>query len=236
LLFLFLGSVHLTSGGFKYLGKSMQSQNTQALLIRRGIKATVGQLDRWESDQLALQQRRELANSRFPHGVKDRLALARHRAGSGKNGPPYCDFCDASGHSTDPCQVSQDIVVSSETESENPTTAIHRAIVHRLYLQACDLYRSSYPLFYLGAAGEESIGDPTKEVPAASLTCPDYFALSIDYAVEDFKASSGVTPSDIRQQQSNGLSTVQLHYSKSFPVNFSEFCDLIANRLEDISS
>jgi hypothetical protein len=101
----------------------MQSQNTQALFIRRGIKVTVGQLDRWESDQLALQQRRELANSRFPHGVKDRLvALARHRAGSGKNGPPYCDFCDASGHSTDACQVSQDIVVSSETEFENPTT------------------------------------------------------------------------------------------------------------------
>jgi hypothetical protein len=52
----------------------------------------------------------------------------------------------------------------------------------------------------------------------------------------DFKASSGVTSSDIRQQQSNGLSVVQLYYSKSFPVNFSEFCDLIANRLEGISS
>jgi hypothetical protein len=204
----------------------MQSQNTQALFIRRGIKATVGQLDRWESDQLALEQRRELANSRFPHGVKDRLALARHRAGSGKNGPPHCDFCDASGHSTDACQVSQDIAVSSETETENPTTAIHRAIVHRLYLQACDLCRSSYPLFYLGAAGEESICDPTKVLPA-SLTCPDYFALSIDCAVEDFKASSGVTPSDMHQQQSNRSSTVQLHYSKSFPFNFSEFCELI---------
>jgi hypothetical protein len=190
----------------------VQSQNTQALFIRRGIKATVGQLDRWESDQLALQQRRELANSRFPHGVKDRLA--RHRAGSGKNGPPCCDFCDASGHSSDSCQVSQDIVVSSETESENPTTAIHRAVVHRLYLQACDLCRSSYPLFYLGAAGEESMGVPTKEEPAASLTCPDYVALSIDYAVEDFKASSGATPSDTRQQQSNGLSMVQLHCSR----------------------
>jgi hypothetical protein len=119
---------------------------------------------------------------------------------------------------------------------KNPTTAIHWAVVHRLYLQACDLCRSSHPLFYLGAAGKESICDPTKEAPAASLTCPDYFALSIDYAVEDFKASSGVTPSDIRQQQSNGLSIVQLHHSKSFPLNFSEFCDLIANRLEDISS
>jgi hypothetical protein len=150
----------------------MQSQNTQASFVRRGgIKATDGQLDRWESDQLALQQRRD-----------------------------------------------------------------HRAIVHRLCLQACDLYRSSHPLFCLGAAGEESIGDPTKEAPAASLTCPDYFALSSDYAVEDFKASSGATPSDIRQQQSNGLSIVQLCHSKSSPVNFSEFCDLIANRLEDISS
>jgi hypothetical protein len=38
------------------------------------------------------------------------------------------------------------------------------------------------------------MGDPTKEVPAASLTCPDYFALSIGHAVEDFKASSGVAP------------------------------------------
>jgi hypothetical protein len=87
-VFVFLCSAHLTSGGggVKHLGKSMQSQNTQALFIRRGIKATVGQLDRWESDQLALQLRRELANSRFPHGVKDRLALARHRAGSGKTG------------------------------------------------------------------------------------------------------------------------------------------------------
>jgi hypothetical protein len=137
----------------------MQSQNTQASFIRRGVKATVGQLDRWESDQPALQQRRELANSRFPHGVKDRLALARHRAGSGKNGPPCCDFCDASGHSSDSCQV-------------------------------------------------------TKEVPAASLTCPDCFALSVDCAVEDFKASSGVTPSGTRQQQSNGLSTVQLCHSR----------------------
>jgi hypothetical protein len=36
----------------------MQSQNNQALFIRRGVKATVGQLDRWESDQLALEKRR----------------------------------------------------------------------------------------------------------------------------------------------------------------------------------
>jgi hypothetical protein len=113
---------------------------------------------------------------------------------------------------------------------------MHRAVVHRIYLQACDLCRSSYPLFYPGATGEESMGDPTKEVPAASLTCPDYFALSVDYAVEDFKASSGATPSDTRQQQSNGLLAVQLHCSKSFPVNFSEFSDLIVNRLEGVSS
>jgi hypothetical protein len=43
-------------------------------------------------------------------------------------------------------------------------------------------------------------------------------------------------PQEWRQQQSNGLSAVQLCYSKSFPVNFLEFCDLIANRLEGISS
>jgi hypothetical protein len=208
----------------------MQTQNSRAEILRRGIKATVVQLDRWESDQLAQDKRREKANSRFPHGVKDRRVLARHLAvGSSESGAPYCDFCDASGHLSYECQVTQDIPDLLKTVSEKPSTGIHRAIVHRLYLQACELYRSSYPLFYPGAVEESSVGQD--QVPVDPCIYPDYFSLAVGQAVEDFRACPGIEPSDIRRQHSASLTIARLYYSKSFAVNFSEFCDLIADQL-----
>jgi hypothetical protein len=206
-------------------------------VIRAGIKATIGQLDRWALDQAEQERRRTAANARYPNGLTDRLTHARHLARQGTRTTDFavstcCRLCDSGAHSTETCDVTQSPLESLETAPEDPSTGTHRAIVHRVCLQACDLYRLLCPRFYPGP--EPRIFQP-EEVYPSPLTGPDYLALGVNQAAEDLQASPFVTPSDVRRQRINCTQVVHLCCSKSLPLNFSEFCHLVATKVEEDS-
>jgi hypothetical protein len=200
--------------------------------IRDTIKSIVAQLDRWETDQRDLERRRTTANASYPKGIADRQALAVHRAQQSQQvldfiKDPPCDWCDSTGHLTDEC----DHVVREpglKSNSEDPATGIHRAIVHRLYLQTCDLYSLLYPRFYPGPRAKPP---DIQEKPVG----PDYLVLAISQAVEDFRVLPGFRPADIRNHRPGCSSITQLYYSKAFVINYGEFCDRVADSLEEFS-
>jgi hypothetical protein len=213
------------------MSKNVIQYKTQT--IRDTIKSIVAQLDRWETDQRALEKRCTSANASYPKGVIDRQALAIHRAQlSQRTSPdltdPPCDWCDSTGHLSDECdRVARDSGLIST--SEDPAIGIHRAIVHRLYLQTCDLYCILYPRFYPGPKPKPE----TEEKLPVPFIGPDYLALAITQAAEDFRVLPGYRPSDIRNLRPGCSSVTQLYYSKAFVVSYSEFCSRVADSVEE---
>ena len=118
------------------------------------------QLDSWDKDKEERDERRAAENARYPHGFQDRLALARFRARTSSIKANLavgssCEYCESTSHSTEECdRVSDEDELEEEIKlspAEDPSTGIHRAIVHRLYLQTCDLYLLLYtPRFIRG--------------------------------------------------------------------------------------
>ena len=213
----------------------MDNLGNRSKIIRSGIKASVAQLDRWVQDQTDQALRQTVDNARYPNGFTDRLIHARHLARRGVRqtdnaGDLYCQFCDSGAHSTETCDITQAPRERLETAPEDPSVGIHRAIVHRLYLQACDLYRLLYPRFY---PGPQPRAFQPEEVYPVPLTGPDYLILAVNQAAEDLQASPFISPSDIRRQLIGCTQIIQLYYSKSFPSNFSEFCHRVATKVEN---
>jgi hypothetical protein len=197
--------------------------------IYRSIKATVAQLDHWDNDQRVQERRRVIANANYPNGVLDRQTLAQHRARVSQGTldliDPQCTLCGSLEHLTDECHLEirngQVVQRAEESNKEASATAIHRAIVHRLYSQSCELYALLYPLFFqrVTVALEEQVDS-------------DYQALAISGAVEDFRLVSSFRPSDIRDIAPGCSSITQLYYSKAFSLTYGEFCCQIADRVE----
>ena len=134
-------------------------------------------------------------------------------------------------HLTEDCNVSRITTDPLESTSENPSEGIHQAIVHRVYLRACDLYRLLYPRWYPGPEPRTSEKEEVFPVP---VTGPEYCAIAaVNQAVEDLKSTPDVSPSDIRKQKTSCTSVVQLYFSKAFPLNFSEFCHRVAKKFEE---
>ena len=213
----------------------LPSSRNSSKSIRQGIKATVGQLDRWDSDQIDQHRRREAANASFPHGYTDRLALAKHRARIStsvdkssshvKGGSIYCHWCDSDEHSTETCVVKQDSPEPLKTLSEDPSSGIHRAIVHRLYRQACDLYLLTYPSFFPGVEATKA-DDPEAKLSSVKSS-PDYYTLAISQATDDLHQAS----LDSQPSTDNNLFLIcRLYYSKSFPSTFTDFCEEVSSR------
>jgi hypothetical protein len=199
--------------------------------IRDTIKAIVAQLDHWETDQREQERRRITANASYPKGVTDRQALAQHRAKTSLHTQhlfdPPCDLCGSTVHLSSECDTAtKEGPKALEVTSENPAIGIHRAIVHRLYIQACDLYRLLYPRFYPGPSTIEDIGvnelysvnEIFTSLPSSIL---DYLALAITKTVEDLRVLPGYSPDDIRHLRPGCSSITQLYYSKSFPIGGS---------------
>jgi hypothetical protein len=118
--------------------------------------------------------------------------LAQHRARTtlqthGLQDPP-CGICGSITHLTDECDLVEK-EGRTQTTPEDPSLGIHRAILHRLYLQVCDLYRLSYPKHCPG----------TRPVVDSGPLKPDYFQLGISQAVADLHLLPGIHPQDIRQ-------------------------------------
>ena len=218
----------------------MQSLKNEAKSIRSAIKATVVQLDSWDKDKEERDERRAAENARYPHGFQDRLALARFRARTSSIKANLavgssCEYCESTSHSTEECdRVSDEDELEEEIKlspAEDPSTGIHRAIVHRLYLQTCDLYLLLYPKVYPGPPRDR----PARaEVHAVPPTGPDYLSLALSQAVEDFRVTPGFSPSDIRRQREGCTSIALLYYSKAFPIHFDVFCHRVADQLEGL--
>jgi hypothetical protein len=207
-----------------YMSQQQRLQ-VKTQVIRDTIKAVVAQLDCWETDKREQDIRRAKANARYPRGTADRQALAQHRARTtlqthGLQDPP-CNLCGSVVHLTD----EYDSVVRegrTQADPEDPSIGIHRAILHRLYLQVCDLYRLSYPNH---CPSSRPIADGPSEAP-------DYLRLGISQAVADLFLLPGLHPQDIRQRHSSSFAICQLYYSKAFPVGFTNFCEQVATSFE----
>jgi hypothetical protein len=215
----------------------MQSLKNEAKSIRSAIKATVVQLDNWDKDKEVRDKKRAAENARYPNGFQDRLDLARFRAKTSSIKANLavgscCEYCESTTHATGECdQDSDEEDIQEEGEqsiAEDPSTGIHRAIVHRLYLQSCDLYVLLYPKVFPGPPRNLPTHEESYAVPPAG---PDYLALSVTQAVEDFRVTPGFSPSDIRRQREGCVSIALLYYSKAFPITFDVFCHRVADQL-----
>ena len=135
--------------------------NTEALSLRSSIEASTAQLDQRGTVQVKQCESCKAANekARF-HAFADRLAIAKHRAK--KSFPllpsdPLCDPCESPFHSTGTCDFSEALkaleredrlnATSVAQVSENPSTGIQRATVHRLCLNVFDLCLLNHPRF-----------------------------------------------------------------------------------------
>jgi hypothetical protein len=218
--------------------------NSKALSIRSSIKAAVAQLDQWDGLQIKQRQSRLASNARF-RSFDERLAISKHRAKQSfpfQVGDPVCDTCDSPFHSTVSCDVS-DVLDALEREEqlnstsvaqvqvhEDPSSGIQRAIIHRIYLDACSLYRLLHPRFYPGVQLKQF--EPPEVFPVP-LSGPDYLAIAISQASSDFQSLPFVSSSDIRDQSASCSVIAQLYYSKAFPLTFGDFCERIADSVEE---
>jgi hypothetical protein len=225
----------------------------KALFLRSAIKSTTVQLDNWDTDQAHQLKKRRAANVRFT-SFKDRLRIAKCNAKLSfplQPSDPICSHCKSPFHPAKECDIAdtldsverhdelESVIASTDEEHlesplhEDPSTSIHRATVHRLYLQACNLHKLLYPCFCPGPHAPEPITD----VSPVSLAGPDYLAIAISKAAYDYQALPGIDPSHIRRANLNPSSIVaHLHCSKAFPISFVDFCHRIALHVEDLES
>jgi hypothetical protein len=171
------------------------------------------------------------ANANYPRGLADRQDIAQFRARSalrtqGICDPP-CQLCESTHHLSDECDY---IARETHAISEDATTSIHHAIIHRLYLQTYDLYKLAHPRFFPGDQ------ETTSEIYPASLPDyhDDYLDIAISLAVEDFRVLPGFRPDDIRNQHAGCSPIIQLYYSKAFPITFGDSCYRIADSVETL--
>jgi hypothetical protein len=233
--------------------RSSSVLQTSAFSLRSNIKSATAQLDSWASDQAQLLKKRRAANARYST-FDDRLRIAKYQAKlsfPSQPNDPTCARCDSPFHPTDNCdahdtfdslqrQDELDTLLAADSDPdtelllEDPAIAIHRAIVHRLYLNACNLYLLLYPRFYPGPRPRPA---PLFAVSPVPLTGPDYLTIAISLAALDYQSLPGIDGTQIREANLHASSFVaHLYYSKAFPVSFVEFCNRVALCVEDSES
>ena len=192
-----------------------RDQERRASQIRSNIKAAVAQLDSWTTNQRELRARRNHAIAERGGGRQgreryaiDAQVLARASQGTQLVRDPPCDICGLASHLSDECDRIA-VVASSETVFENPSTGIHRGIVHTVYSQAADLYRLLYPRFYPGP-DEEVVPTQIAYLLPVPLTGPDYQQIAISRAVLFLLHSPHLRPFSSSRSGSNLLGLIRL--------------------------
>jgi hypothetical protein len=201
-------------------------ENT-AKSIRASIVSGCKRLDTYLSDLEFKVEKKRRANARHVNGFAGRLADARHKAEASYPEAVRTDLLDDI--------ETRRLVVGSiqrAADYEDPSRGIHRAIIHKVYADACTLYQRSYPRFYPGNQGP--LSHQREEVFPVPLTGPDYLTLAVNQSAEDLQASSGVQPCYVRTQRPDCVGILRLYFSKSFPISFSEFCHRVADKLEEL--
>jgi hypothetical protein len=206
----------------------------QSIISR--IKAAAAQLEDWHRSQTDQARRRQAANASYPGGFGDRLERVRFRTLlDSAFTSVYCNFCECDEHSTQDCQARVGSSPSETVSLENPSLGIHRAIVHRLYLSACELYLHYHPRFYTGPIPRTH----RPEVLPVPLSGPDYLVIAINQTASELQSVPGFISSDVRNaHRRRRLSTVAatiagLYYSKAFRIDFEEFCTRVADKVQE---
>jgi hypothetical protein len=216
---------------------TQRSQERQATQIRTNIKAAVAQLDSWILTQANLRRQRieAIASS---GGHQQRRLQARSIAVSSQGTQfiedPPCDLCGSSDHLSDECDFIA-VEASSQVSFEDPSTGIHRSIVHRVYSLASDLYRLHHPRFYPGPAVSTLVNTDAYLLPVP-LVGPDYQEIGISRSVAFLVASSTtrdyLSASFLRQRSI--VDAVALpYYSAAFPLDYISFRDRVQESLSE---
>ena len=219
--------------------------NNKATSLRSNIKAAIAQLDQWDALQDKQRASRQAAKARY-RNFADRLAVAKYRAKQSfpsLPSDPLCDHCESPFHLTNDCDIADtlealeredqlELTSTSQVSTlEDPSAGIHRSIIHRLYLNVCELYAVHHPRFYTGPKLPKTEPQVVYPVPLAG---PDYLTIAISQASTDLQGI--VDSSDIRKHTISCSPICRLYYSKAFPISFSEFCHKVADHVEAIVS
>ena len=206
---------------------NQQEKRKIARKVRIVIKSLVAQLDVWEESQRKLRKQREAADA-LNGGRRQRLIDSRRRAqiaqGTEALLDPPCDLCGLSTHLSDECDF-----IAVETNGslfENPSSGIHRGIVHRLFEQSAYLYKFLYPGFFPGNFGGSPAAIEAVPFRSGSLERPpDYQTLGISQAIALAKVVCRERCLDLSSpQQAICLDQVSLpFFSASFPIGFAAF-------------
>jgi hypothetical protein len=202
-------------------------RNKQAKELRTNIKATIAQLDSWESNQDNLRHKWITANSENG-GSRQRLAEARSRAQAAQGSQliidPACQLCGSPTHLSDECDFIA-VETSNQCSSENPSTGIHRGIVHQVFQQAADLYKLLYPRFYPGPSVEAIVRADAYLLPVP-LAGPDFQEIGISRTVARLSTvldAQAVLTKSLTHQLDFIDQFVQAFHSAAFPLPYTEF-------------
>ena len=216
---------------------TLSLQDKQAIQIRTNIKASVAQLDSWNSSQADFRRRRVVVNA-SSGGRRQRDIEARNRARTSQGThlveDPPCSLCGSSAHLGDECDYIA-VEASSQASFEEPSAGIHRGVVHRVYLLAAELYRLHYPRFFPGPTLDTLLSPQAYLLPVP-LTGPDYQEISISQAVASLVSSA--SPQNYRtvsflRQRFLVDAVAQPYHSLSFPLDYTSFRDRIQELLSE---
>jgi hypothetical protein len=206
---------------------SLRARERKAVQIRSNIKAAISQLDRWNSSQEGLRQNRQTANSENG-GPRKRLAAARSLAcisqGTQSIHDPPCHLCGSLIHLSEECDFIA-VEASDKAAFEDPSTGIHRGIVHRVFQQSVDLYQLLYPRFYPGPRNEVCDSSEAYLLPVP-LVGPDYQEIGISRAVRLLRSiptSAHLLTESADRQLAFIDQFVPAFHSAAFPLGYVEF-------------
>jgi hypothetical protein len=204
-------------------------RHKQAKNLQTNIKATIAQLDSWESNQDSLRQKRNTANSENG-GLRQRLAeaclLAQASQGTQLIRDPSCQLCGSLAHLSDECDFIA-VETSNQISLEDPSTGIHRGIVHGVYQQAADLYKLLYPRFYPGPSSEVTASADAYLFPVP-LAGPNYQEIGLSRTVArllSLSAAQAVQTEFLSCQRTFIDQFAQAFHSAAFPLDYTDFRD-----------
>ena len=207
-------------------------QNRQASKLRTNIKAAVAQLDDWTSSQANLLRRRNKAIA-LSGGLRQYVNDARTRARTSQ-GTEFlldspCNLCGSESHLSDECDFIA-VPTTNETSNEDPSSGIHRGIIHRLHSSTSELYRLFYPSFFPGLIGDPSLLQIPQALPVSSSP-PDYQEIGIASSVSLLITLSATLEfGSFLQERALVDQVAQPYHSAAFPLDYTEFRDNIHQR------
>jgi hypothetical protein len=216
----------------------MRREESRATQLRTNIKASIAQLDNWDSCQAEFRRQRNAANV-SSGGRRRRLIEARERAinsqGTHLVKDPPCSLCGSVVHLGEECDFIA-VEGSNQVAFEDPSAGIHRGSVHRVCSLASELCRLLCPRFYPGFVADTLPLPEGLLLPVSFSPGIDYQELAIAQAVaslvKSISAQNYLTRSFLGQRAFVDV-VGQPYHSASFPLDYTSFRDIIQERLSE---